>query len=161
MFNLEELKKIKMLQVDFDELLLAGSRYLGKGWTPERARNRLMQLSGYFLMKPKFASYLQTWLLTIALVTGASLPLLHISQEVTEAAFALTAAYETRAPTVGEKAVQQPGDLRFPWDEEKKKLPRELQELWRRAEKGEKPIDMTGVLSKLPTWQGATRWTGN
>ena len=113
-----------------------------------------MELSGYLLVEPKFACYLQTWLLTIALVTGASMPLLHISQEAKVAAFTLAAAIAKQSPSAGKKAQEQPGDLQFPWDEEKRKLPKELQELWRRAQKGEKAIDMQGVLSKLHTWEG-------
>ena len=104
MFNLEELKMIKLLKVDFDKLLLAGSRYLGKGWTPERARERLLELSGCFLVEPKLASYLQTLIHNIALVTDASLPPLPVSQEATAAAFTLAATVQTQSPTVGKKA---------------------------------------------------------
>ena len=155
MLNMEELKMLKMMKANsIDKVLSAGPRYLGMGWSPERARDRLMALTGYFLVEPKFTSYLQTWLLTIALVTGASLPPLNLSQEATAAAFALAAAFEQQAPTGGEKAAEHPGNLQFPWDEEKKELPRELQELWRRAQKGEKSIDMQDILKGLPAWDG-------
>ena len=103
------------------------------------------------MVEPKFASYLQTWLLTIALVTDASLPLLHLSQEATAAAFALAAAFEEQALSGGKKAAEHPGSLQFPWDEEKRKLPRELQELWRRAETREKQVDMQSILRQLPS----------
>ena len=51
MFNMEKLKILKMLKSKLiDEVLLAGRRFLGMGWSPERARDRLLQLSGYFLV---------------------------------------------------------------------------------------------------------------
>ena len=55
MFNVEDLKKIKLLQDDLvSQLLLAGARFLGLGWSPERASKRLLELSGFFLVKPNF-----------------------------------------------------------------------------------------------------------
>ena len=68
MFNLEELKMLKKLKADLiSKVLSAGLRYLGLGWSPERARERLLELSGRSLREPKFASYLHIRLLTIAL----------------------------------------------------------------------------------------------
>ena len=146
MFNMEDLKKMKMLQADLVlQLLLAGAEFLGIGWSPERARERLWQLSGCRLGKKKFEVYLHVWLLTIALVTGAQLPMLGLSQDGEAAAFALATAFDRQVEEPSQDQEQGPeqvwsrGDPN-PLKENKGSLNNRLLALWHRAERGDHQV---------------------
>ena len=147
LFNLEDLKKMSKLQDNLImQLLSAGSRFLGSGWSPERAKNRLFELSGCFLEKPQLQTYIEIWLCTIALVTGAPLPPIHLSQDEATAAFELAAACNKAE----ERSKDQPHVANLTWDVKKIELEKHMQEIWHRAEKGEHPIDIAKLLHKWP-----------
>ena len=160
MFNVEDLKMMKTLKTkDILTVLLAGLKFRGTGWSPGKARERLLVLSGKLLVKPKFETYLHVWLVTIALVTGTALPPLSLSQEAAAAAFALAEACSSKQVQGACKPQEQePEDqgenLKFPWDMENAKLPKVLQQLWQRAKKGEQPIDIEKLLGQQPALSG-------
>ena len=45
---------------------------------------------------------------------------------------------------------EEEGELEFPWDETVGKLPRELEELWKRAQSNDKRVDLKKLLEDLP-----------
>ena len=150
-FNLEELKLMKLLKInDIEKVLSAGSRFLGCGWSPERARKRLYELSGCLVVEPNFTTYLQIWLLTTALVTDCALPPLNLSQEAAAAAFAVAAAHDSREPSGRNRGATQGAPLNLPWDEPTVQLNRKLQVLWQRAERGEYPISFHSLQQTMP-----------
>ena len=152
LFNLEDLKRLKELQANLIlQLLAAGSRFLGSGWSPERARDKLYALCGCFLQKPQVQPYINIWLCTIALVTGAPFPL-QLSQDEAAATFALAGSVNKSVER--QEFKEQPPHLKFPpCNKEEEKLESMLK-LWQRAEKGAHPIAAKALLQRWPRVSG-------
>jgi len=90
------------------------------------------------------------WLLAISLVCDVEVPGLQTPPDVVEAAFALAAfADQGQGPQDGDEDKDDDNDeteAHFEWDEEEVTTPKELLELWGRAQRGERPISLRQLL---------------
>ena len=70
MFIMEEALQLRKASPEqIVEILLAGSRVTGSGWSTGKASRALYQLSGVALVKPTIVPYRDLWLFAIALIT--------------------------------------------------------------------------------------------
>ena len=143
-------------------ILAAGQQWAGGGWTTGRAATALYTVSGVSLVSANFNDYLNAYLFSLCLYWGMEVQQLSLGDRAAEAAFALVQVYGGQAmltdPEEPPEAAGTPREkdvpsepMTFAWDEVEEDLPKELQSLWERAEKGKK-IDIKALLSELPKW---------
>ena len=143
--QLKEKDKESVLQV-----LAAGQRYTGSGWTTGRASRTLYESSGVAIVKASIDSYRDVWLYAVALITGVDLPVIKLAREVAEAAFALIHYLEEEPQAeaqVQEVETDEDSDtMQFPWDEATTPLPKALAALWARSTDPEQRVQICPLL---------------
>jgi len=148
MFNTEDLDKLKAAAVEqVEKVLQAGLRFTGSGWSPGRARWVLSKLSGCDLKKPTIMPYRNVWLCTVALVTGAELPVRDLPQDCAIVAFDLAA----RVTRCSRQEAKRDSAVRFA-RRKPTSLPRELLFLWERARTGQQQAGLKTLLNNIPLW---------
>ena len=152
MFNLDMALQLKRStsQEAVLTVLQAGLKYSGGGWSTGKASKALFAVSGVGIVKATWETYRDIWLLAVAMICDVELPQMEMSQESSGAAFAIAAYAEELCSgnKPGEESSEDDDDLKFDWDEEEIPLPKELLQLWQRAEKGEHRIDVRRLLSE-------------
>ena len=82
MFNMVQAQKLKKAKTeDILNVLRAGLRFKGTGWTTGKASKALWQISGCAMVKSAIDPYRDVWLFAIALMADVDLPILELSQD--------------------------------------------------------------------------------
>jgi hypothetical protein len=152
--KLREKEKEQVMQV-----LLAGQRYSGTGWTTGRASKTLHELSGVAIVRAQIDGYRDCWLYAVALMAAVDLPAVELPPEVAEAAFSLVAYVEQPEEQGGahhkeDEDTEEEDEWEFEWDEPSLPLPKVLAALWSRAGEPEHKISMKSLLEEFPKLAG-------
>eukprot|EP00667_Euglena_gracilis_P011756 EG_transcript_12027 len=156
MFNLEAAKELRAQPADqIALLLLAGARFTGRGWSTGKASRALYQLSGIPLVRGSFPPYRDIWLMALALIWGVDVPQLDLEPEAAAAAFAIASQaeqHDTEEPQQEEEGEEE--ETKFSWDQPEVTTPKELTELWSRAQRNEHRIDVRPLFEVLAPLAG-------
>ena len=123
LFNVPEALKLREKEKELVlQVLQAGQRYLGTGWTTGKASKTLFDLSGVAIVRAQINAYRDCWLYAVALLAGVDLPQVELAPEVAEAAFSLVGyadhPEQATPPHPTESADgESDEELVFPWDE--------------------------------------------
>ena len=149
-------------------LINAGGTWAGGGWTTTSASKRLHDLTGIALISSDFKDYLHGFLFSLALVTGLEVPMLNLEAKAGDEAFALANLWAAETLPLGKAHLPCPNPIQsdlpgpqeeraaeaMPWDTWEEPLPSVLSFLWRRAENGEKKVDLRLLLDGIPSFTG-------
>ena len=153
LFNLDKLLELKSFGGDrLLQVLQAGARYTGCGWTSSRASRVVFELTGVAIVKADMLVYRDIWLFMLSMVAEVDLPSLTLSQEQSEAAFTMLQQFEAGPQGLEEEEDKEDGGIKFPWESQVLKLPKTLSQLWTRAEQGETKIDLKRLLDEFPAF---------
>jgi hypothetical protein len=153
--KLREKEKEMVLQI-----LTAGQRYAGTGWTTGRASQTLFQLSGVAIVRGQIDGYRDCWLYAVAMLPCVDLPSVELAPEVAHAAFSLVNYQEQpeeEPQTYGQpEADESDEEVSFDWDEPTVQLPKPLAALWARSTDTELKVSMKTMLEGFPRLAGLT-----
>ena len=158
LFDTDKLQKVREAgQEALTAVVTSGMRYTGIGWTSSRASRTLYDLTGVGIVSADFKTYLWIWLFTITLLAEIGVPALELTAEQSEASFTLAASIDQ--PQQEKDAADDNSDeeVQLPWDEPTLPMPREVAEVWQRAESGRQRIDVKRLLERSPRYAGLPR----
>ena len=161
MYLKERRMKEEIKDDDIMNIVLAGQRYTGSGWSTGRASRRLHELSGIGVIKGTIQGYRDCWLYSLALLVELDLPQVELSAELGQAAFSLVGwiqhaeqhPEEQEAPVNLDDSSEEE-DFKFAWDTPSVPCPKELLALWQRAKEGDRRVAVKDILEGLAPLEG-------
>ena len=155
LFNTKKLTMLKSAsKATLTQILHAGQRYNGFGWSTSTASRVVYELSSVGIVKPSFDVYRNIWLYCLTMMGELDVGALELSTEQAEAAFGIMSGLEQEDNNPEEENEEEEDNLQFPWDRAELELPREAAELWRRAETGCKKVEIAKLLEATPVYAG-------
>ena len=151
------------------KVVQTGKAWQGNGWDTTKCARVVRSLTGCCMVAARVQDYLHSYLFSLVLVSGITLPSLEMKPIESEVAFKLADCWEqvgqVAAPLgahgknpagtapAEEEGEEHPQEMHFLWDSPPEALPEDLAAILGRAAQGER-LDLKPLMESIPLWQG-------